>query len=136
MNTSGKRLLAKLSCPSFAVPAAAVLVLLGSLVAANGFNFFAEYESGIKWAEPKVVDPGPPGRPPADAIVLFDGKDLSQWTGGKWIVKDGYMIAHEADLETKRLRRLPTAPRMGDARKGRRQRPGPRQQRRVAHGHR
>lgn len=41
--------------------------------------------------EPKVVDPGPP---PADAIVLFDGNDLSKWAndkGGvaKWEVKDG-----------------------------------------------
>ncbi len=30
---------------------------------------------------PKVVTPGArPGDPPSDAIVLFDGKDLSQWT--------------------------------------------------------
>ena len=27
--------------------------------------------------EPPVVDPGPVGGPPSDAIVLFDGKDLS-----------------------------------------------------------
>jgi hypothetical protein len=42
--------------------------------------------------EPKVIDPGPP---PSDAIVLFDGKDLSKWTGengreAKWVVRDGY----------------------------------------------
>jgi hypothetical protein len=41
--------------------------------------------------EPRVINPGPP---PADAIVLFDGTDLSQWQserGGKaaWEVKDG-----------------------------------------------
>jgi hypothetical protein len=42
--------------------------------------------------EPRVMNPGPP---PSDAIVLFDGKDLSQWKsdkdGGpaKWQVKDG-----------------------------------------------
>ena len=42
--------------------------------------------------EPRVMDPGPP---PSDAIVLFDGNDLSQWrcdNGGgpaKWEVKDG-----------------------------------------------
>ena len=47
--------------------------------------------------EPRVVDPGPP---PADAIVLFDGKDLSQWQseGGngpaKWEVKDGAAIVN------------------------------------------
>jgi hypothetical protein len=42
--------------------------------------------------EPRVVDPDPL---PSDAIVLFDGEDLSQWKsdkdGGpaKWEVKDG-----------------------------------------------
>jgi hypothetical protein len=49
-----------------------------------------EYLSGKKWPEPPVVNPGPVGGPPSDAIVLFDGKDLSAWHGGdKWIVKDG-----------------------------------------------
>jgi hypothetical protein len=48
---------------------------------------------------PPVVDPGPAGPPaavPADAVVLFDGRDLSGWTTAKgapakWLVKDGYM---------------------------------------------
>lgn len=43
--------------------------------------------------EPAMVDPGPPGGPPADAIVLFDGKDLSKWKSdkgdAKWEVNDG-----------------------------------------------
>src|SRR5579859_3778863 len=42
---------------------------------------------------PKVVDPGkagPPSAVPADAIVLFDGKDLSRWEPpGDWKVEDG-----------------------------------------------
>jgi hypothetical protein len=50
---------------------------------------------------PPVVDPGPAGPPapvPADAVVLFDGKDLSGWTTAKgapvkWLVKEGYMEA-------------------------------------------
>jgi len=50
---------------------------------------------------PPVVDPGPAGPPapvPADAVVLFGGKDLSGWTGAKgepakWVVRDGYMEA-------------------------------------------
>ena len=48
---------------------------------------------------PKVVDPGEAtssAAAPSDAIVLFDGKDLSNWTGpngkkARWIVKDGVM---------------------------------------------
>jgi len=30
--------------------------------------------------QPRVVDPGQPGQAPSDAVVLFDGKDLSEWT--------------------------------------------------------
>ena len=51
--------------------------------------------------QPAVVDPGTastqsvPGRPPADAIVLFDGKDLAKWrhedgSAAKWKVGDGW----------------------------------------------
>ncbi len=51
---------------------------------------------------PPVVTPATPstqtqaGKAPSDAVVLFDGKDLSQWVSmdgspTKWIVRDGYM---------------------------------------------
>lgn len=63
----------------------------------------AEYKSGLIFPPVKVVDPGPPGGPPADAIVLFDGKDLSQWEGGdKWIIKDGYAISDKQEIQTKK----------------------------------
>ena len=48
---------------------------------------------------PRVVTPGAgPGAPPSDAIILFDGKDLSKWVQMKagqavdatWPVRDGY----------------------------------------------
>ena len=45
---------------------------------------------------PRIVDPGGGGRPPADAVVLFDGKDLSKWHAQKgggpapWKVEGGY----------------------------------------------
>src|SRR5947207_5609401 len=32
--------------------------------------------------QPRYVDPGGPDRPPSDAVVLFDGKDSSNWTTG------------------------------------------------------
>jgi hypothetical protein len=61
-----------------------------------------EYLSGIKWPEVKVVDPGEPGTHPGDAIVLFDGKDMSQWVDGDdWKVQDGYVITTKHDLHTK-----------------------------------
>lgn len=49
--------------------------------------------------QPPVADPGPAGPPlPAssDAVVLFDGRDLSKWVTGKgepaaWKVENGYM---------------------------------------------
>ena len=48
---------------------------------------------------PRVVDPGPAGAPlppPVDAIVLFDGRDLSRWRGANgrpagWKVENGYV---------------------------------------------
>jgi len=54
--------------------------------------------------EPHFVNPGPP---PADAIVLFDGTDLSQWrseAGGAagWEVKDGVATVNgSGDIVTK-----------------------------------
>ena len=63
---------------------------------------------------PPVIDPGTagtqdsPGRPPSDAIVLFAGKDLSQWTGAdgqpaKWKVAEGYMevVPHSGIIQTR-----------------------------------
>jgi hypothetical protein len=53
-----------------------------------------EYNSGIVWPEPKVIDPGPPGGPPSDAIVLFDGKNLDAWKGGeRWKIVGGEAIS-------------------------------------------
>jgi hypothetical protein len=61
---------------------------------------------------PPVVDPGPAGTPvaaPSDAVVLFDGKDLSQWMNAKggpaaWKVENGYMevVKNAGSIKTKR----------------------------------
>ena len=71
--------------------------------------FAAPQDALQKWGpndrnrpEPPIITPGTastqaePGRPPSDAIVLFNGKDLSNWVsvkdGGpaKWTVGNGY----------------------------------------------
>jgi hypothetical protein len=83
-----------------AATAAALLVLLA---AATAFLHAGEYLSGIVWPRPKVIQPGDGSAPPSDAIVLFDGKDLSKWQDGRdWLVKDGYAISQKHDLSTKR----------------------------------
>jgi hypothetical protein len=62
--------------------------------------------------QPAIVTPGTfssqevPGKPPSDAIVLFDGTDLSQWhhAGDRpahWKIEDGVIIEGKNDLVTK-----------------------------------
>ncbi|MFN0109714.1 MAG: DUF1080 domain-containing protein [Blastocatellia bacterium] len=60
--------------------------------------------------EPPVITAGAkPGDAPSDAIILFDGKDLSGWKSlrdgseAKWAVKDGYMevVPRTGDIATK-----------------------------------
>ena len=63
---------------------------------------------------PPVITPGTastpeaPGKPPSDAIVLFDGKDLSQWESNKggpaqWKSVDGVLVIAPGtgDIHTK-----------------------------------
>ncbi len=82
------------------VTATATVALLFGLL---GSNVLAqEYLSGIEWARPKVIDPGPPGGPPSDAIVLFDGKDMSHWNNAEnWKVQDGYVVSGEGQITSK-----------------------------------
>jgi hypothetical protein len=62
-----------------------------------------EYLPGIEWPEPPVVTPGEnSAAPPSDAIILFDGKDLSAWEGAdKWKVEDGEAVIGEGGIKTK-----------------------------------
>jgi hypothetical protein len=55
---------------------------------------------------PKKVDPGAPAsdrpnQPPSDAIVLFDGKDLSAWQATQWKVEEGCLVATQGPMATK-----------------------------------
>lgn len=79
-----------------------LLVVATATVASLAAALVDEYKSGIVWPEPPVIAPGPVGGPPSDAIVLFDGNDLSQWNGGEnWEIKDGYAIARKSGITTK-----------------------------------
>ena len=60
--------------------------------------------------QPPIVTPGASfsenAAPPADAIVLFDGKDLSHWRDKKtgesapWTIEDGVMVSAKGDIAT------------------------------------
>jgi hypothetical protein len=89
------------------------LSLTVSVYAANvGSPFYGDApDDHHPWAvhdrnrpQPMLVTPGTfstqeqPGKPPSDAVVLFDGTDLSKWEADegngvptKWIIKDGAM---------------------------------------------
>jgi len=63
---------------------------------------------------PPVIDPGTastqdvPGRPPSDAVVLFDGKGAAKWVDkdgkpARWKVENGYLevAAETGDIQTR-----------------------------------
>lgn len=69
---------------------------------------------GQKWhvhdkerPEPGIITPGRDGAAPSDAIVLFDGKDLSRWNKGNgddahWKIGDGWMqVAPGGSIRTR-----------------------------------
>ena len=62
-----------------------------------------EYLNGITWQAPTVVDPGPTeAGPPSDAIVLFDGTDLSKWENADdWTVADGVLTVGKGMIVSK-----------------------------------
>ena len=78
-----------------------IIVLSTALVFLAGCPGEARYDwevHDMSRPRPEVVTPGEnPCEPPSDAIVLFDGTDLSQWESAKdsgpakWLVKEGYM---------------------------------------------
>ena len=56
--------------------------------------------------EPAVVTPGIQGAPPSDAIVLFDGKDMSAWKSDSgaapaWKVENGYAQVNGGSIMTR-----------------------------------
>jgi hypothetical protein len=61
-----------------------------------------EYLNGIEWKVPAVLTPGESGKPPSDAVILFDGQDFSSWNGAeRWKIEDGAMVCGRGDISTK-----------------------------------
>src|SRR5438105_687343 len=109
--------------PLLATSCLILFVAPATRAASSGSAFYGDApDEHHPWAvhdpnrpQPKVVTPGTfstpeqPGQPPSDAIVLFDGTDLSKWEsakdGGspKWLIKDGVMqvAPSSGDLRTK-----------------------------------
>ena len=51
-----------------------------------------DFRNGIPWKQPAVVTPpAKPGDPPGDAIVLFDGTDMSAWDK-EWVIENGELV--------------------------------------------
>ena len=84
-----------------------LLVRTALLLAATSHACYAQVDTKWKIHDPdRPVPPAieagtastqdSPGRPPSDAVVLFDGKDLSKWaqkdgSAAKWKVENGYV---------------------------------------------
>jgi hypothetical protein len=79
------------------------LVGLSALFLIVTFGACLGHQNGRDRPEPRVVIPGAScGQPPSDAVILFDGKDLSKWNGGEnWIIKDGVAIVNGGGIATK-----------------------------------
>jgi hypothetical protein len=78
-----------------------VAIVLG-VMGIVGSTLGQRYLSGIIWPEPPVVRPGEDGKPPSDAIVLFDGKNFDAWQGAdSWKVDDDGGFTVKGVLQTK-----------------------------------
>ncbi len=113
----------KLCLPEITVCALLLSPAVTSRAASSAAAFYGDPpDDHHPWAvhdgnrpQPNVVTPGTfssqdqPGKPPSDAIVLFDGTDLSKWVSSKdngpakWALRDGIMEAapKTGDIHTK-----------------------------------
>jgi len=88
-----------MACKSRVAKSAGCLLLGVLLLGVTAYAAMEKYKvHDTTRPHPPVVQPAPYGQPPSDAIVLFDGKDLSKWKsdkGGeaKWTIMDNdYMV--------------------------------------------
>ena len=79
-----------------------------TLIALSGFALAApnDSEGGHDAQARKTTTAGnevlkPGAEKPANAVVLFDGKDVSHWEPANWPVKDEAMVSEKNDIATK-----------------------------------
>ena len=80
---------------------------LGILISFAAFAWAQRSEG----PQPVVVDPGGPGKPPSDAVVLFNGRDNSGWTTlegtpSKCTVADGVMSCRTGAGDTQNIEKF------------------------------
>ena len=73
---------------------AAVTALLAAVLAGAQTKGLDKKEDG---PQPPMVDPGGPEKAPSDAVVLFNGKDLSSWMmadgqPAEWTLQEGALV--------------------------------------------
>ena len=84
-------------------PSASFIAVVVCLALISSVSLADEWKSGIPWEEPTVVAPGPVCGPPADAIALFDGENLTEhWNNAeKWVLEDGVATSSGSGIQTK-----------------------------------
>ena len=110
VSTTGRRIFQALAA---CLLAGACCILVHAAQKIDGFTS-TPMQPGGKWhvhdpnrPQPAVVTPGTPstqetpGKAPSDAVVLFDGKDLSNFKPSKWKVQDGYVQVTGGQLTSK-----------------------------------
>ncbi|MGA2619432.1 MAG: DUF1080 domain-containing protein [Thermoguttaceae bacterium] len=79
-----------------------LLAACGLAIAVSTLACGAEYFPPVVWPQPPIIEPGAGGGPPSDAVVLFDGKDMSAWADAdKWTVQENYVVSGGHDIHTK-----------------------------------
>jgi len=77
-----------------------IFTLTAALVTAQS----QDWRSGIPWKKPEIIAPGAkPGDPPSDAIILFNGTDMSEWDK-EWKIENGELVCvpGRGDIRTKK----------------------------------
>ena len=89
---------------------ALIIFTMLSFAQATLFSQITDPKATEVWEpEPRKITPGLNNLPPSDAIVLFDGKNMDEWTDLKgntspWQISDGFLtvVPKKGDIKTKR----------------------------------